>query len=87
MVAVAAVALMLWVARLLSLSAMYRDKARQYDIELMGATPILMGPRERHRIIHPPSAHLLWGTEMTKKYRHASWYPWLPVEPEPPEPE
>ena len=86
MVAVAAAAPMLRVASLLSLSVMYRDKARQYDIELLGATPILMGPRERHRIVHPPSAHLLWAREMANKYERASWCPWLPVEPDPPEP-
>ncbi len=86
MVAVAAVALLLWVASLLSLSAMYRDKAAQYDSELLGDMPILMGPRERHRFVLPRRAHTLWATEMANKYRRASWCPWLPVEPDPPEP-
>ncbi len=86
MIAVAVAALILWMAGLLSLSARYRDRASHYELELMGATPILMGPRERHRIVHPPSAHLLWAREMASKYRRASWCPWLPVEPDPPPP-
>jgi len=86
MIAVAVVALILWMASLLLLSARYRKRAGQYELELMGATPILMGPRERHRIVRPPSAHLLWAREMANKYRRASWCPWLPVEPDSPPP-
>ena len=52
MVAVAAGALMLRLARLLSLSAAYRDKSHKYGVELLGATPIVLGPRERHQIVH-----------------------------------
>ena len=28
-----------------------------------------------------------WHAEMVRKYRHAARYPWLPVAPDPPEPE
>jgi hypothetical protein len=83
MVAVAVVALVLYAARLLSLSAMYRDRAYRYEIEWMGATPIMMGPRERYLSVRAPSARLLWAREMADKYRRASWCPWLPVEPDP----
>jgi hypothetical protein len=28
-----------------------------------------------------------WHAALAEKYRHATLYPWLPVEPDPPEPE
>ena len=81
MIAVAVVALILWMAGLLSLSARYRDRASHYEFELIGTTPILLGPRERHRIVDPPSAHLLWAREMANKYGRASWCPGSPSSP------
>jgi hypothetical protein len=86
MVVVAVVAPILFSARLLSLSAMYRDRADRYEVDLMGATPIIMGPRERYRIVPTPSARLVRARELADKYRRASWCHWLPVEPDPPEP-
>ena len=86
MVVVAVLAPILLAARLLSLSAIYRAMANRYDVEFIGATPILMGPRERYRIVRPPSARLVRARELADKYRRASWCPWLPVEPDPPEP-
>jgi hypothetical protein len=34
-----------------------------------------------------PTAKVGWHAEMASKYRHAARYPWLPVWPDPPEPE
>ncbi len=46
-----------------------------YAIGLGWGTPDRLSPRES------------WRLEMLGKYRHAAQYPWLPVEPDPPEPE
>ena len=86
MAAVAVLALILWTGRLLSLSAMYRDRALKYAAEDLGAAELLMGPRERPRVFHPPSARLLWARKMANKYQRAAWCPWLPVEPDSPPP-
>ncbi len=43
MVVVAVLAPILLAARLLSLSAIYRAMANRYDVEFIGATPILHG--------------------------------------------
>jgi hypothetical protein len=87
MVAVVLAALIIWAARLLSLSVAYRERANQYLLELLGSTPILMGPKGRHSATIPRSAHSLWAESMAEKYLHASRFPWLPLEPDPPEPE
>jgi hypothetical protein len=86
MAVVAIVALALWVGRLLSLSAVYRDRARNYEEGHLGSTNIIGGPRERYMIVRPPSPHLLWRRKMAEKYWQASWCPWLPVAPDPAEP-
>ncbi len=78
MAAVAVSALMLWAGRMLSLSATYRERARQYDLELLGATPIWLGPWS----IRPPSARHLWAEKMADRYWHAARYPWLPLQPD-----
>ena len=86
MIAVVFAALILSAARLLLLSAAYRERARPYEAAALGATPILMGPNGSHSIPWHRSAHDLWAESMAEKYLHASRFPWLPVEPDPPEP-
>jgi hypothetical protein len=37
--------------------------------------------------LHPPSKQLrIWNEQMRQKYHRAARSPWLPVEPDPPEP-
>jgi hypothetical protein len=86
MIAVVLAALILWAARLLSLSAAYREQAIHYQGGPLGSTPILMGPIGSHSVSHPPSGRRLWAQRMAEKYLHASRFPWLPVEPDTPEP-
>jgi hypothetical protein len=86
MVAVVLAALILCAARLLLISAAYRERANQYRVELLGSTPILMGPKERHSATQSRSAHSVCAESMAEKYLHASRFPWLPLEPDPPEP-
>jgi hypothetical protein len=86
MIVVALAAPILWAARLLSLSAAYLERANQYRLGLLGSTPILMGPKGQHSAIHRPSRYELWERSMAEKYLRASRFPWLPVEPDPPEP-
>jgi hypothetical protein len=87
MVAVVVAAMTLWAVRLLMLSAAYREKAGRYQLELLGATPILMGPHGSHSLGYPRSVRSRWAERMADKYLHASRFPWLPIEPDPPEPE
>jgi hypothetical protein len=87
MVAVVLAALILKAGRLLSLSAAYREKARPYVVEMLGARPILMGPHGSHSPPYRPSPHTRWAEKMGEKYLRAARFPWLPVEPDPPEPE
>jgi hypothetical protein len=86
MIAVVLAALILAAARLLLLSTAYRERAGQYQLGLLGSTPMLMGPNGSHSLNRRPSAHDLWAERMAEKYLHASRFPWLPVEPDPPEP-
>jgi hypothetical protein len=87
MIAVVLAALLLGAVRLLMLSAAYRTKAGRYQLELLGTTPILMGPNGSHSRGYRPSARTRWAEKMGEKYLRASRFPWLPVEPDPPEPD
>lgn len=84
--AVVLAALVSSTGRSLLLSAAYRAKAGQYQIELMGITPILMGPKGSHSATTHRSAHVLWAERMAEKYLRASRFPWLALEPDPPPP-
>jgi hypothetical protein len=87
MILVVVAAMTLWAVRLLMLSAAYREKAGRYQLELMGATPILMGPHRSHSLGYPRSARSRWAERMADKYLHASRVPWLRIEPDLPVPE
>jgi hypothetical protein len=84
-IAVAVVGLILWEG---GLSAIYRNKARQYEAEVFAGTPKgRRGSRQGWpRIDHPPSARLQWAKEMARKYEYAALHPWLPLAPDPPPP-
>jgi hypothetical protein len=72
-----AFALVAWMERR---AAEYRKKAVFYE-----AMVITMVWQDHSP---PPGlAHNLWAGKMASKYRYAASYPWLPVEPYPPEPE
>jgi hypothetical protein len=86
MIVVAVVAPILYASQLLLLSAAYRERAGQYQVGLLGSTPMLMGPNGSHSLNGRPSAHGIWVEKMAEKYLRASRFPWLPVEPDPPEP-
>jgi hypothetical protein len=86
MIAVVFAALFVFVGRMLSLSAAYRERASQYQFGLLGSTPILMGPHGSHSATRHRSAHSVWAEKMAEKYLHAARFPWLPLEPDPPEP-
>jgi hypothetical protein len=87
MVAVAVVALALsggvWAARMMALSKAY--EARCYELAVMrrkeGGPSVNWGHGHR-----PLSARQEWLRQMSIKYRYASCFPWLPVEPDPPAP-
>jgi hypothetical protein len=87
MVIVAVAALLSYAATLIRLSAVYRQRAREHTVALLGSTPMLMGPKNwpRHSPRAPPP-HECWSRQMGEKYLHAARYPWLPVAPDPPEP-
>ena len=86
MIAVVLAVLVIWAARLLLLSSAYRERARQYQLAALGATQILMGPNGSHSG-RPSAAYSLWAERMAEKCLRAARSPWLPVEPDLPEPE
>jgi hypothetical protein len=86
MAVVAVVGVALWAGRMLWLSAGYREKARRYPLGLLGATPILMGPHGVHSLGYRRPDRVRWEEAMAENYLRAARYPWLPVEPDPPEP-
>ena len=79
MLAVAIVALFLRVDRMLWLSAAYRKWARAYE-------QIVARESWRSPVILRPSGRIAWAGAMADKYRRAARHPWLPVEPDLPEP-
>jgi hypothetical protein len=86
MAALAVVALLCWAGRLLMLSAMYAARAKTYSAGLLGATPRAGGGKEWPRVYHPLSPGVRWARAMAHKYEHAASHPWIPVEPDLPEP-
>jgi hypothetical protein len=67
-----------------------RERFARIGREHAGAFPVVTFAD----IIADDERRLLWGRRvsawhqaMTKKYQHAAYYPWLPVEPDLPEPE
>jgi hypothetical protein len=85
MAALAVVALIVRAGKMMLLSATYRQRAAMYESQLLGATPVRMGPRERQPVPARSARHQ-WTSDMADKYRYAAAYTWLPVEPDPPEP-
>jgi hypothetical protein len=84
MVWVATIALALggivWVGKMISLSAAYNRRAAGYH-RLTGG--VFSGGDESWAIrMHRDG----WAREMEKKYRHAARYPWLPIGPDKPPP-
>jgi hypothetical protein len=85
MVATAAAAVLLGCVRMRSLSESYRQRSLAYEESVTRYSG--MGPAERPGRYPPPSEHDRWASRMAAKYERAARYPWLPVEPDPPEPE
>ena len=87
MVAVAIAALILvtalWVVEMRRLSSSFHQRYVSYSLS---GTRIEGGPKKGW-VRPPPSAREVWLARMAEKYRVASLYPWLPVAPDPPEPE
>jgi hypothetical protein len=81
MASVAIVAFILWAERLLRLPREYRDRAGYYSqCEFDASGRLAPGnPRDRAVVDHYHSLH--------EKYERAARYPWLPIAPDPPEPE
>ena len=79
MVVVAVVALTLggiaWVVRMKRLSSEYERRAQKHVFEIQSLFNAAFA-----------SEHDYWSMEMIGKYRNASKRPWIPVEPDPPEP-
>jgi hypothetical protein len=76
MITVAVVALLLYLER------------RRRSFESLAAFRLWPGVASTR---HNPNLRLkkitLWHWDLARKYRYAAQYPWLPVEPDPPEPE
>jgi len=79
MVLVAVVALaswgLAWVVRIKRLSNEYERRVERHSLGIMSVFNAALA-----------SEHEIWDIKMLDKYQKASRHPWLPVEPDPPEP-
>ncbi len=94
MVAVAVFAIsfgaMTWVARMRALSATYRQRAANFSWLTARIGSIVMMPDGRWVNRYEDENDRLrdaWALCLAAKYLRLSYYPWLPVEPDPPPPE
>jgi hypothetical protein len=93
MIFVAIAAAVAYSHRLRSLSAIYRWRAELHDAEADVIEALAIDGPGGGRPVSPLWRDELWRDEMrhlkrlAAKYKHAARYPWLPVEPDPPEPE
>jgi hypothetical protein len=77
MLAVAVVALVIWLGRIYQLRQMYLEKFLDNELALLQLDSGISCYTEDH---------MKWHQAMRQKYEHAARYPWLPVEPDPPYP-
>ncbi len=97
MVVVAVWGIVSWGIRLRELSARYRERADDYERStralgsLCNIDHLRSGPSGDEKRLHPKldriELFLSYYEAMKNKYERASNYPWLPVAPDPPEPE
>jgi hypothetical protein len=93
MIAVAAVALLCLLEHrrrsFESLAAYHQSKLDRFLIwqSLDDLTVIRLFHRDLKPLTTDEAKVPNWHEAMARKYRHAARYPWLPVEPDPPEPE
>jgi hypothetical protein len=96
MVAVAIVGACVWGVRMLQMSRAYGKKAERFASNAMDRIPGFNGewPKTPEGEAKLRRTWDLWKQEMedhnaamAAKYRRAARYPWLPVAPDPPEPE
>jgi hypothetical protein len=78
MLAVAAVALVIWSGRLYQLRQMFLEKTEDNKLAILQLDAGISCYTEDH---------MTWHEEMKQKYERAARYPWLPVEPDPPYPD
>jgi hypothetical protein len=90
MVAVAIVALIIWIhdlmerrSRLLKLTHIYICEQYLTDLELVHAS--VAGPSKAAEL-DAVRRRIEYNRSMVRKYTRAARYPWLPVEPDPPVP-
>jgi hypothetical protein len=75
--------------RLLRLSTYHAEQSQRTMILQQSNLPVAVDAAGSHQ----PGAYLFptprsqWHARMSMKYQTAARYPWLPVEPDPPEPE
>ncbi len=84
LVAIVAISLGLgmWAGKMLRLLELYQRRAAEYGglkYQRIGMATMLYGERDRR--------HERWRMGLLAKYEQAARRPWLPVEPDPPEPE
>jgi hypothetical protein len=77
MLAVAVVALVIWLGRIYQLRQMYLEKVLDNKVALRQLDSGISCYTEDHTN---------WHEAMKQKYEHAARHPWLPVEPDPPYP-
>lgn len=93
MVAVAVAALVGYAIRLNRLSSRYEGKARKcaltrhLAVSMECGSMIVPSWMQDHRIDDLRSRRIAHYDSLAFKYRHAARYPWLPIAPDPPEPE
>jgi hypothetical protein len=81
-IAAFALATVLWVARLRASAARYRSLALQYEIsETLYANPSIGPPKPSDLVV--VVRHV---ASLRRKHERAARYPWLPIEPDPPDP-
>jgi hypothetical protein len=100
MLVVAVVGLLFWTGRLLASWRDLRLRSEHHAAELVTLDQYLIPALEfRRKMGYFPGCGLTqialedwckeaeWHRQLKAKYDHAARYPWLPVEPDPPEPE
>jgi hypothetical protein len=83
MVGVAVFALPCWGATMWFRSAEYRQLPEGYG----GYAPGLLWCSDKEELVRARRAETAWNHAMAQKYDFAARYPWLSLEPDPPEPE
>ncbi len=81
MILVAVIAVSCECGRLIVLSSQYRQKANVLRLYGRWPGPASDDGRARYR------RQIAWAQGLVGRYEYAARYPWLPVEPDPPEPE